>query len=289
MKKIYFYIVIIFSLLLPNLTGAQNYYYRNLGPELIPQRIVSLAPSITEILFAVNAEDKIIGVTDFCNYPAQTKKKVSVGGLINPNPERIIGLNPDLVISASGNKESIFNKLNSINIPVLILPAESIKDIFYSIDVIGKIVGKEKQADIVVQKMTRDLNHVQEKISKTAGRPRVLFLVSNDPIMAVGKHTFANDLIEMAGGENITGNSLTKYPLCGLEEIVAKKPEVIILSSMGSNKVTKESLLWWQKWPILPAIQNKRLYIIEADLIHRPSPRITEGLKLIAGYLHPGM
>lgn len=266
---------------------AKSHFFKNTCPKGRAEKIVSLAPNITEMLYSLEVGNRIAGVTDFCNYPLEAKGKPSVGGLINPSLERILNLGADLVISTIDKKEALYSKLIDCNIPVMIVPVKSINDIFNTILEIGKVLDVQEAAERLVLQMRKDIDYVKGKLPNITQRPRVLFIVNTYPIMAVGKNTFASDLIELAGGENISGDTDLQYPIYKLEEILVKQPQVIIMSTMGNDRITRETLDWWKKWEVIPAVKTQKIFVINGDIIHRPSPRITQGLKILAKALHP--
>lgn len=252
-----------------------------------PQRIVSLAPGITETLYALGLDREIAGVTTFCTYPEAARSKPRIGGFTNISVEKILSLNPDLVIgTADGNRQETVAKLESLGIPVYVTNPKTLEDILAVVLQVGIITGKEK----VARRLTADLqNRVRHLTALVAGQKkyRVFFQVGGEPLITVGRDTLHNQLINLAGGVNIAGGGKTLYPRYSVEEVVAQQPEVILFSSMKyADDVTK---VWgqWRKWPNIPAVRDNRLYIMDTDLIDRASPRIVDGLEAMVKAIHP--
>lgn len=260
---------------------------RTLNIKAPPQRIVSLAPSVTEMLFAVGLEEKIVGVSTYCNYPPGALKKEKIGGYITPSLEKIISLKPDLVIgTADGELQPFVNKMAGLGIPVYIINPRSMSGTMVSIGNIGGITFSQNAAKGLVNSMQEKVQAVKEKIK---GRPRlrVLHVMAYDPLISSGKGTFVDDLIRMAGGVNIAETAKGGHPRLSMEEVIAQDPQVIILSSMKSRDPLTEQKEWWARWKEISAVRTRMIHVIDADLIHRPSPRIVEGLEEMAKAIHP--
>jgi len=252
-----------------------------------PQRIVSVAPSVTEILFALGLGEKIVGVSTYCNYPPEALKKEKVGGYITPSMEKIVALRPDLVIqTADGDLKPGVSRLAGLGIPVYITNPRSIPDILNAVLKIGEATFSLPAAQDLVAAMRGKIRAVQDKVQGLP-RPRVLHTLSVDPLVSSGRGTFVNDLISMAGGENIAENTKGKHPLLSMEEVVVRDPQVIILSSMFSNDPMTAQKKWWNRYREISAVRTGRIYVIQADLILRPSPRIVDGLAEMAQAIHP--
>jgi iron complex transport system substrate-binding protein len=252
-----------------------------------PKRIVSLAPNITEILYALGIEEEIVGVTVHCNYPEKVKEKPKVGSFINIDFERLITLKPDLILAtAVGNTREMVDRLDKLGYPIYVIFPKNIQDIMQSILNIGHIVNREKEAYVMINEMKLRLNRVLER-TKGLARPKVFLQIGEAPIVTVGKGSFGDDLIRLSGGENIAGKEEQRYPRLSMEEIVKRSPEVIIISSMNPKGDYKKILYEWSRWKIIPAIKNNRIHLINSDLIDRPSPRIIEALEVISRIIHP--
>jgi len=252
-----------------------------------PQRIVSLAPSITETLYYLNLGKRIVGVTEFSNYPDEARRKPKVGSYINLNIEKIISLKPDLIIAiADGNKKESVDALERLGYSVYAINPRCVKDVFRTIVNIGKITGRVDSANKLIKELKSRINYIE---SRTRGieRPRVFFQIGINPVVTVGKDTFHNDLIKMAGGLNISGNEKAKYPRYSMEEVLLNTPDIIIISSMDRGGGFDRKKREWMKWKSIPAVKNGRIYVIDSDLVDHPSPRIIDGLEELSRLIHP--
>ncbi len=252
-----------------------------------PQRIISVAPNVTEILFALGLGDRLVGVSSYCQFPPEALKKAKVGGYINPSLEKIVALRPDLVIGiAEGDLKTFVDKLAKLKIPVYITNPKNVAEVITSIQGIGEVTESVASA----KRMTRAMQErIQAIRSKVQGRPhpRVLHVLNFEPLISAGKGTFVDDLIHLAGGRNIAETAQGKYPRFSLEEVLAVDPEVILLASMRSDDPLTEQRQWWERWKTLSAVRHGRIHVLNSDLIHRPSPRIVDGLEQVARAIHP--
>ena len=264
---------------------------RTVEIERLPQRIVSLAPSNTEILFALGLEDKIVGTTDYCDYPEAAKSKPRVAGYSTPNLEKIVSVQPDLILAEAIHEKTVLPAMEKLGLTVIVMSAESLDTVLNDVRLVGQINGRSKAA----AKLLDNLNgRIQAVVSKTATltpeqRLRVLYVVWYDPIWTMGRETFINDLIWDAGGINIFADDFEKSRVVSLEAIIQKNPQVIIVSGMGTtgdliyNNIKSETRL-----AQIDAMLNNRIYkISDANLIERPGPRIVDGLEEIAKLFHP--
>jgi len=252
-----------------------------------PQRIVSLDPSITEILFALGLNNEMVGVTDYCDYPEQARTTPKVGGYINPNIEAIALLEPDLVVTTlKTNTPRLIQQLEDFGITVFVLDPKKIEDIFENISALAKLTYREERAREIVGALKERLQEIKRKVAGIS-RPGVFLEVGVNPLISVGPGSFAHDLIEIAGGRNVTGQSSSRYRRYTLEEILLADPEVIIICSMTSNDPGLAQKRWWKRWANISAVRNGQIYVIESNLLTRPGPRIIEGLMEIAKTIHP--
>ena len=250
-----------------------------------PCRIVSLAPSITETLFALSLDSSIVGVTDYCDIPEAAKLKPKVGGMLNPNIERIIELEPDLVLmSASGNLQTDYQKLTSLGIPVFVSNPRTIDGVLKSIRDIGELTQQKATAETLAAKLGNRRSKIIEELRAKPSQ-KVLLLLSLNPLIAAGKGTFLDELITAARGENIARGAGTSYPVLSREEIFRSKPDVIIATS-DIVKTRDAIAAAYPEWRELPAIQNKRIAIVDASLVSRPGPRVIEALEVVARMIH---
>ncbi len=252
-----------------------------------PRKIVSLAPNITEILFSLGLDEEIAGVSIHCNFPEKAKTKTQVGSYISLDLERIVSIKPDLIIATgAGNTRDMVERLEKLGFPTYVLFPKNFNDILQSIRHLGQVVNRENEAKRMIQEMESRRQRIIE-LTRGLPRPRVFLQIGDAPIVTVGKGSFADDLIHLAGGENIAGNEKEMYPRLAMEEILKRAPEVILVSSMNPKGEYPKTLQEWTRWKMIPAIKNGRLHLVNSDLIDRPSPRIIDGLEEIARILHP--
>ena len=252
-----------------------------------PRRIVSLVPGVTEILFAIGAQDVLVGVTDFCDYPPEARRKVRVGDMLAPNLETLVSLRPDLVVATrSGNREETFDQLKRLGLPVyLVDEPPGIADVLRLVGGLGQLTGRRDAAAAVTAGLERRITAVRERV---AGRPhpRVLYVLWPEPLIVPGRGSLVSELIASAGGESVTADQAQGYPRMSLEAAVGRAPEVIILArhGAGTGPAAREQ---WQRLESLPAIRSGRLYSADGDLLHRYGPRVVDGLELLARLIHP--
>jgi len=254
-----------------------------------PSRIVSLAPSITEILYFLGLGERVVGVTQFSYYPPEAALKPKVGSYIELNVEKIISLFPDLVIgTVDGNKPGVVDLLNQAGIQVFIVNPRNVKQAIETVGIIGQVCGVSKKAGLLTSRLNRRVTRILEEI-RTKERPLVFLQINLRPIMTVNKNTIHHDLIRLAGGRNMTQDEPITYPRISMEAVIRERPEVIIISSMERGGRFEKARQEWLKWRSIPAVKNNRVHLIDSDLIDRPSPRIIDGLEAMARIIHPGL
>jgi iron complex transport system substrate-binding protein len=252
-----------------------------------PKRIVSLAPNITEILFSLGLDEEVVGVSIHCNYPEKVKSRVRVGSYISIDFERVISLRPDLIIATgAGNPREVVERLERLGFPTFVIFPKRFDDVLRSIRHLGRVVAKEKEALSIIESMQRRKERVVQ-LTQNLSRPKVFLQVGESPIVTVGKGSFGDDLIRLSGGENVAGNDREMYPRLGMEEILKRSPEVILISSMNPRGDYEKVFREWERWKMIPAVKQGRMHLIDSDLIDRPSPRIIDGLEEMARLIHP--
>jgi iron complex transport system substrate-binding protein len=251
-----------------------------------PKKIISLAPNITEILFALELDEEILAVTDFCDYPNAALTKPKIGGFVNPSIEMIISLNPDLVIATrDGNRRETIQRLNDLGLSVYVINPKGFDGVMKTIQNIGEVVGRQDEERKIVTALRTKRENILA-LTQSLPKPRVFFQVGEAPIITVGRETLANDLIRLAGGRSISENEAINYPHYSIETIMFKAPEVIIISSMESKRDYLNSVKKWQNWKSIPAVKKNAIYVVDSNLVDRPSPRIGEGLETIVRMIH---
>lgn len=279
-----------------------------------PKRIVSLSPSNTEMLFAVGAGSKVVGVTDHCDYPDELHQKlkkrqtVSVGGYWNPSVDAIKSLKPDLIVVSSHqctvktnhcktncirkceqtNKTA--KKLESLGFNVLFLSPHSLADVLDQILLIGKVTGNARAAEALALDLKKRINAVTFNIKKVSKKPKVYFEVWNNPYISVNSKTWIGNLIDLAGGTNIYADSVTEWPLTSSKEIIKRNPDIMVFPVIpGVPRFWRsfEAIKKRQGWQKVNGIQNDRLYEIPRDFISRPGPRLIDALELLVSMISP--
>jgi len=254
-----------------------------------PKRIVTLAPACAEIVAGLGLGDAIVGVSQFTDWPPRTKGLPQIGSYVNINVEAVTALRPDLVVATDdGNPDAALRRLERAGLRVVTLKLRDFDGIQRSILSLGAMTGREAQARAAVAEMKRVAGCVAER-TKSAARPRVLFAYQMAPIVSAGKGTFTDQLLAMSGARSITGDVAQSYPRMGMESIVARAPEVIVVSSMDPAADGKRWNEWLKKWPPLPATRNGRVHLIDSTNVDRPSQRIALGLTLLARTIHPAL
>lgn len=243
--------------------------------DAVPQRIVSLSPAATEILFAVGAENQVVARTNLCNYPPEAQKLPAVGGFDGKlfSLENIISFKPDFVYLTEGMHDHLVEPLTAYGIKVYVSKAQSLDDVLGEIQTIAEITGHKENGAKCVASIKDEFRQAQEESKKLAAhKPSVYWEIWNAPYMSIGNDSFLNEIIEVAGLENIFGALKQKYPVVSEESIIAAGPEMILYAS--DAPLSKDDFLKRGSWKNIPAIKNGRIYQIDADLMTRPGPRV---------------
>jgi len=248
-------------------------------------RIVSTAPSITEILFALGAGDQVVGDTTYCNYPEAAKTKPKIGGFTTPNVELILALNPDLVFMAEKASNVVEALRQSRRIDVVTVRPDSVSGIFQSIQTVADKIGTPERGKALIQAIDKEI-HSNAVPNNPARKPKVLFIVGRTPgeisdLIVVGRGAYLTELIELAGGINIAADAAVEYPRFSFEEVIHRDPDIII--DMGHNEMITESQKravkqLWQKYAFLRAVKRDAVFPISADYFIVPGPRIGQAV-----------
>ena len=248
-------------------------------------RVISLAPNLTEIVFAVGGGDRLVGRTSYCDYPAEAKAVAEVGDTLHPSLERIIALRPQVVlISTASQLEIFYQQLQSQNIAVFVTDPHDLDGVFRTIEQVGEIVGQKQQAQTLVHKLRERATAVEEAVK---GKPpvRVFYQVSAKPLHTIGRDAFITDLLRRAGGISVTADVPGAWPRYSDESALATKPEAIILPTGGSMGASNSDVT--EALAQSPAVLSGRVYKINDDHLARPGPRSLDGLEAMARALHP--
>jgi iron complex transport system substrate-binding protein len=252
-----------------------------------PIRVISLAPNITEIVFALGQGSRLVGVTTYSDYPADAGHIPKVGSYVRLDLERIVSLSPDLCLAIKdGNPKEAVTRLESLGIPVYAVDPRNLESVMETLTRIGRLMGADSTARLIVQDMRAKIHRVDLRIQKMEGRPRVFFQIGISPIVSVGTNTFIHELIVQAGGINVAQGP-TPYPRFSKEQILGLSPEIIIITSMARAAVFDQLKAEWQQWTNVPAVRNNRIFLQESDLFDRPSPRLVDALEVLARLIHP--
>jgi iron complex transport system substrate-binding protein len=252
-----------------------------------PQRIVSLVPSATELIYALGGEDRLVGRTDFCDYPPAAKTKPSVGGMISPSLETIVALKPDLVIATtSGNRLETFGQLEHLGMAVYAVHANRVAEMLDVARRLADLTGRQAALAPLVSGLERRLFAVANAV-RPYGRPRVLYVLWPEPLLVPGSGALLTELIGLAGGESVTANERGDYPRFSIEAAVVRAPEVVLLASHGSASAPPIARDKWERLASLPAVKNKRVHSVDGTLVHRYGPRVVDGVELLARVIHP--
>jgi iron complex transport system substrate-binding protein len=255
-----------------------------------PQRIISIAPANTEILFALGLGDKIVGVTDYCNYPPEALAKEKVGGFSTPNIEKIIDLDPDVIFAAPKHEAEVITQLEDLGLKVIALTPATIDETYDAIVLVGSVMGVQEAASSLIENMKSEISTVTSLVANLSDeeKPNVFYIVWHDPLMTAGGDTLAGQLIELAGGKNIFDN-LSDYVTVSIESVLDGEPEVIIAgTSMGSG--ADAPFEWAQEESRLQeteALNEGKVFSINTDLVGRFGPRIVDALYEMLRLIHP--
>lgn len=250
-----------------------------------PQRIVSLAPSNTEILFALGVGDRVVGVTDYCNYPPEALEIPKVGGYSTVNVEKVIALHPDLVIAAYGNGKELIENLRSFGIPVISLHPANLDDVLDSIVLVGTATGDVESATTLAGELSRRIRAVEMEAEGSDYHPRVAHIIWSDPLYVSGNGTFQDELIRLAGGKNAFSH-VEGWKNVGIEDFIAADPEVLIVnkgSGMGGGEdAIAQYFREEPRFGRVSAIRDQRIFLVDSDTVDRAGPRIVDALEQFA-------
>lgn len=259
-----------------------------------PARIVSLAPSLTEIVFLLGAQERLVGVTRFCNVPPEASRLPRVGGVVDPDVERIVAARPDLVLcTIDGNPKAKVRILEELGIPCFAVGPQDLSAVFRTIERIGILLG-------VSEKAVRTADSLRRRAARATGsgpcvgpgreaeeasrprRPRVLFAVSTSPVIVAGTGTFLDELIRRAGGTNAARGFTSRYPRLSVEDLVAASPDILLIAAMIGAERFPEAVAGWKE---IPAFRDREVHSLDGDLVTRPGPRMVDALEEVSRIL----
>jgi iron complex transport system substrate-binding protein len=257
-----------------------------------PRRIVSLAPAATEILFSLDLGDRIVGVTEYCDYPPEARGMEKIGDFLTPSVEKVLSVEPDLILATGGIQLETVNQLEGLGKTVIVLDPQNLEEIIKTIELVGTVTNHRAEASRVTAEMR---GRLQEITAKTSGLPQdkridtfIIVWIEGANIYTVGPNTFIFHLVELAGGRNIAQDAAGEYFQYSLEKLLEQDPDVIISIVHGYHSPEEvKAVLGFNR---LKAVKNNRIYVIpDADLLTLPGPRIVDGLEMVVDFLHPDL
>lgn len=256
-------------------------------PEKI-ERIVSLAPSLTEIVYSLEKEGLLKGATMYSDSPRQAKDLPRVGSYVRIDIEKVVALRPDLCLAIKdGNPRHTVSRIESLGIPVFVVDPKNLGEIMEMITDLGDLLAAEEKAAEIRDDMQRRVDTVVNRLKVAKRRPDVFFQIDAEPIVSAGKGTFIHELITMAGGRNLAADAAAKYPKFSWEDVLHFRPDVAIIATMAGGYSEDALKAGWSRWPQIPAVKNNNIHVVDAGLVDRPTPRLVDGLEIFAGIIHP--
>ncbi len=255
----------------------------------VPERIISLSPSNTEVSFGLGLDERIIGVTEYCNYPPEAQEKGIVGGFASPSIEKIVELEPDLVLASTIHDEEV-PRLEEMGIAVLVVESSRVEELFESMTLVAKVTGVEEAGAALINSMQERIDAVQDKVAdiEPENRVQVFYEVYSDPLMSAGKGAFINEIISLAGGENIFADVEDNYPQISAEEVADRQPDIILFPDYhGTSATVLDEMSGRPGWESVPAVENENIHAISDDIFARPGPRIVEAIEEAAALFYP--
>lgn len=253
------------------------------------ERIISLSPSNTEVVFALGLSDRLVGVTEYCNYPPEAQDKDLIGGFASPSIEKIVELEPDLVLASTIHAEEV-PRLEALGIPVLVVESSTLIDLYTSISLVAQVTGVIPAGEALIASMQERINAVEVVVSAVPEdkRIRVFYEVYSDPLMSAGKGAFINEIISLAGGTNIFGDVAENYPKISAEVVAERQPEIILFPNYhGTADFVLEAMTGRPGWERVPAVINGRVFAVSDDSFARPGPRVVEAVEEAARLFYP--
>jgi iron complex transport system substrate-binding protein len=252
-----------------------------------PARVVALAPSVTEIVYALGQERRLVGVTEYSDSPPEAKALYRVGSYVKLDLERIVALKPDLCIAVKdGNPRDAVERLMSLGIPVYAVDPRSLDMVLSAITQIGDLLEAKDRAKALVNSLQDRMTRISNIVARANRHPKVFIQIGLTPIISAGTHTFIHELIARAGGINLASGE-TPYPRFSREQVLVMSPDIIVITSMARSSNFEQARTEWLQWPSLPAARDQRIFIEDANLFNRPSPQLVEGLEHLARLIHP--
>jgi iron complex transport system substrate-binding protein len=259
---------------------------RTVSVPALPARVISLAPSVTEMLFAIGLDHEVVAVTPFCDYPSAALQRPKIA-YANPSLEAIVAFDPDLVIApAEFLRSDLLGKLEELGISTLVVSARSLHDIERHLDLFGRVFNRTARADVVIRAMRRRIDAATARAKQF--RPvRVLYVLNSQPLITVGPGSYIHELIEMAGAMNVAAPASIPYPRIGMDTVLQGDPEILLFPVGKTETVPAADREAWRRWTDITAVRTGRLHVIPSDVINRPGPRIADALDALVAIFHP--
>ena len=252
-----------------------------------PKRIISLGPSVTEILFDLGVGSRVVADTTYDNYPPPAAKLPRVGDFVNPSTEKILAFRPDLVVATRGNSTAALATLSRLQVPVFAVDPKTYSDVASNVIQLGQLTGTAPRAAAIARYMSEMRLRIMQAVRKShLARPRCLIEVWNSPLTVVGPNSFVGDVLSIAGGKNVAPVAPGGYPRISSESALLLRPDVIFLTEPG---LEPDSVRQRPGWRLAPAVKSNRIYKIDPDILNRPAPRIAIALQQIARDLYPNV
>lgn len=252
-----------------------------------PLRVVGLAPNVVEVVYLLGKGEVLKGATQYSNHPAEAALLPRVGSYVRLDIEKIVALKPDLCLATKdGNPVKAISRIEALGIPVYVVNPQSLVGIMSMVEQLGMILGADERAREIAGDMRQRIELVKIKLAGDIHRPGVFFQIDAAPIISAGSGTFIDELITTAGGVNLAAGP-SPYPRFNWEDLIRMQPEVAIIASMAGGHSVDDLKRSWHKWPQLEVVKSQRLYVVDADLIDRPTPRLVDGLEKFAAIIHP--
>ncbi len=276
----------------PSADEARGAMRDEIGRLVVPRhaptkRLVSLAPNLTELLFAIGAGGQVVGVDRYSDQPAGAVERLpNVGADYEPSLESIVALSPDLVLlSKSANRRETADALERLGVPTFITDTPALADLDRTLRDLGSLTGHPREANAQIAAMHAGFDAVRRRVAGSS-RPRVLVVVWPEPLYVAGRGTFTHDLVEMAGGRNVAAEA-QGYATFPLERVLHLAPEIIVLPTHAASDKDSAAVAYWSRWSSLPAVRSHRVFPIEDAILSRPGARLAEGAALLAHLIHP--